>query len=77
MSADRPPSGFEDSSSEELERSMEQEVEGMLELDDLDFNPDGAGQLTADLLDAERPRLHSAGRRPAADPRRPGSNSGP
>ncbi len=67
MSADRLPSGFEDSSSEELERSMEQEVEGLLELDDLDFNPDGSAQIAADALRAERSRSHDAERRAAVD----------
>jgi hypothetical protein len=77
MSADRPPNGFEESSSEELERSMEQEVEGLLELDDLDFNPDGSEQITADLLRAERAWPARMPDRPGAvNPRRSGGSGG-
>jgi hypothetical protein len=53
---------------------MEQEVEGLLELDDLDFNPNGSAQITADLLRAERSRARSAERRPPADSQRPSNN---
>lgn len=77
MSADRPPSGFDESSSEELERSMEQEVEGLLELDDLDFDPDGSGQLAADLLRGERAWPTRMPERPAAaNPQRPSDAGG-
>jgi hypothetical protein len=55
---------------------MEQEVEGLLELDDLDFNQDGSEQITADLLHAERSRSRTADRCPAVEPQRPGSNGG-
>lgn len=74
MGSDWPPDGFDSSSSEELERSMEQEVEGLLELDDLDLIPSTSEQITADLLRAERSGSRTADRRSVArhKPRRRG-----
>ena len=66
MGSDRPSDGFDESSLEELERSMEQEVEGLLELDDLDLIPNSSEQITADLLRAERSGSRTSARRPAA-----------
>lgn len=57
MSSQWLEAGFGEGSSEELERSMEQEVEGLLEIDDLDgldLVQRSSEQITADLLAAER-----------------------
>lgn len=69
MGSDWPPDGFDSSSSEELERSMEQEVEGLLELDDLDLIPSTSEQTTADLLSAEHSESRTGDRRSMAKPR--------
>lgn len=56
MSSQWLEAGFGEGSSEELERSMEQEVEGLFELDDLDgldLVQSSSEQITADLLRAE------------------------
>lgn len=50
MSSDWLPRGFDEISSEELERSMEHEVEGLMELDDLDLGSGASEQITPDLL---------------------------
>lgn len=64
MSSEWHENGFGETSSEELERSMEQEVEGLLELDDLDGPADGSEQITVDLLHAERGGPHTPERAP-------------
>lgn len=69
MGSDWSPDGFDLSSSEELERSMEQEMEGLLELDDLDLVPSTSEQITADLLRAERSGSHTADRQSVAKPK--------
>jgi hypothetical protein len=68
MSSDWLPRGFDEISSEELERSMEHEVEGLMELDDLDLIPSTSEHVTADPLRAERSGSRGADRRPAAQP---------
>lgn len=51
---------------EELEQSMEHEVEGLMELDDLDLIPSSSEQITADLLRIGPAGPRAAQSRPAA-----------
>ncbi len=76
MGSDLLSGGFDEGSPEELERSMEQEIEGLLELDDFDLLPSNAEQITADLLRAESSGSRTADRRAAASSARPGRRSG-
>jgi hypothetical protein len=77
MDSDLLGGGFDEGSSGELERSMEQEIEGLLELDDFDLVPSNTEQITADLLRAERSGSRTADRRTtAAQSPRPGHGSG-
>jgi hypothetical protein len=64
MSSDLLPGGFDEISSGELERSMEHEVEGLMELDDFDLIPSASQPVGGDLSRGAR----GADGRPAAQP---------
>ena len=66
MGSDLLPGGFDEISSEDLERSMEHEVEGLMDLDDLDMIPATPEQITADLLRGGRAGSPAVPNRPAA-----------
>jgi hypothetical protein len=76
MGSDLLGGGFDEGSSEELERSMQQEIEGLLELDDFDLVPSNSEQITADLLRAESSGSRTADRRTTTNSARPDRRSG-
>lgn len=67
MRSDWLSHGFDEGSMEELEQSMEHEVEGLMELDDLDPIPSASEQITADLLRIGPAGPRAAQSRPAAE----------